>query len=127
MNVTINTTPTQQIIAAAVREAEVIDGAGRAIKLRKPGVLAQFRLVEAVGDAAKNAVYMGMCMPLLFVASIDGEDVEPIARKSELEALINRLGEEGVAAIMAKVDEVFGASDPEADKAALKKSQQPPQ
>ncbi|MFN3886140.1 MAG: hypothetical protein ACK4MG_04205 [Aquabacterium sp.] len=125
--VTLNQTPSAQLIAHAAQEGEVTDGLGRAIKLRKPGVLAQFRLIEAVGDSAKNEVYMAMVMPLLFVASIDGEEVEPIVRKSELEALINRLGDEGVTAVVSKVAETFGARDPEADKAALKKPQQPPQ
>lgn len=126
-NVTINDTPSAQLVAQATRDADITDSTGRIIKLRKPGVLAQFRLIEAVGDSAKNEVYMAMVMPLLFVASIDGEDVEPIVRKSELEALINRLGDDGVAAVVGKVAELFGARDPEADKAALKKPQQPPQ
>ena len=121
MNVTINDTPSSQIIAAAIKEAETTDAAGRTIKLRKPGVLAQYRLIEAVGDSAKNEVYMAMVMPLLFVVNIDGEDVEPIARKSELEALIQRLGDDGVSCVMKSMSEHFGAIDPEAQKEQLKK------
>lgn len=113
-------TPTEQIIAKAAAEVVITDARGRSITLRKPGVLAQFRLVEALGDTARNEVYMGMVMPLLYIASIDGEPAFPPTRKSEVEALIQQLDEDGISAISEAVFENFGKSNPDAEKAALK-------
>ena len=119
--VTINeNTPAAQAIAKAQATAEVIDERGRIITLKKPGVLAQFRLIEALGDTAKNEVYMGMVLPLIFVAAIDGDAVVPPTRKSEVEALIQRLDEDGITAVQEGVREHYGASTPEQDKAATK-------
>ncbi|MDB6104042.1 MAG: hypothetical protein JWO52_4041 [Gammaproteobacteria bacterium] len=115
-------TPSQQAVAAASETHTVTDSKGRRIVLKKPGVLKQFRLVEALGEVAENRVYMRMALPLLYVTDIDGEAVVSIMKKSELEALIQRLGDEGLETVMKAMDEHYGTmSDPEADKAALKK------
>lgn len=118
--VKVSINPTEQIIAKANAEEVVTDPKGRPIKLKKPGVLAQFRLVEALGDTAQNAVYMGMVMPLIFVAEIDGDPVFPPNTKREVEALIQRLDTEGVNFVAQTVQEKFGQTDAEKDKAALK-------
>ena len=63
---------------------------------------------------------MGMVLPLIFVASIDGDQVFMPNTKREVEALISLLDEDGVSAVVNGVQEHFGQSDPERDKAALK-------
>lgn len=122
VKVTLNETPTptQQVVAKAVSEVIETDPKGRVIKFRKPGVLAQFHLIEALGVTAQNPVYMGMAMPLLFVAEIDGDPVMPPNTKREVEALIQRLDTEGVNFVAETVQEKFGQQDPEKDKATLK-------
>jgi len=119
VKVTLN--PSDQIVQQANAEVTVSDERGRVIKLKKPGVLAQFRLIEALGETAKNEVYMGMVLPLIFVTSIDDDPVYQPASKREVEALIQRLDEDGIAAVLQGVQENFGKTDPEADKAAVKK------
>ena len=116
----VNDTPSQQVLAKAAAAVTVHDSTGRAIELKKPVVLAQYRLIEILGDSAKNETYTRMVLPLIYVASVDGEPVVALAKKSELEALIQRLDEHGIAAVMNGVAEHFGAQDPEKDKAALK-------
>ncbi len=97
MQVAVNeSAPSAQIIAKANAEAIVTDARGRTIKLKKPGVLAQYRLIEALGDSAKNEVYMGMVLPLIFISEIDGDVVFQPNTKREVEALIQRLDEEGI-------------------------------
>lgn len=118
--VQIDKTPSAQAVAKAAVEASVTDARGRAIVLKKPGILAQYRLIEALGDSAKNEVYMGMVLPLIFVASIDGDQVFMPNTKREVEALISLLDEDGVSAVVNGVQEHFGQSDPARDKAALK-------
>lgn len=118
--VNIKKTPSEELIAKASQEVEVTDAKGRKILLRKPGVLAQFRLVEALGDSAKNQTYVGMVLPLIFVASIDGVFVPPLEKKAHVEALIARLDDEGIAAVMEAVQGNFASTDPEAAKEELK-------
>jgi hypothetical protein len=123
MQVTINqnpASPSEMAIAKATQEAIITDAKGRTIKLKRPGVLAQYRLIEVLGETAQNRVYMAMVLPLIFVTEIDGDVVFQPARKSEVEALIQRLDHEGIEAVMNGVKENFGESDPEGDKAALK-------
>lgn len=114
-------TPSEQAVAKAAAEVVITDANGRAIKLKKPGVLAQFRLVEILGESAKNQVYLGMVLPLVFVAEIDGDVVHQPQSKRELEALIQRLDEDGIAAISVAVEQHFGSANPEADRDAVKK------
>ncbi len=122
---TINKTPTEQLVTAAQNTFEVKDTRGRTITLKKPGVLAQFRLVEALGDSAQNTVYMGMTFPLLYVSAIDGSPLNPLTNKLQVEALIQRLDEEGIAAVVEGVAENFGKkteADNTAEKELLKNS-----
>ena len=114
-------TPSQQILAKGAESFTVRDSKGRAIVLKKPGVLAQFRLVEALGDTAQNEVYVRMVLPLIYVSEIDGNFVASPTKKIQVEALIQQLDEHGIAAVLDGVSEHFGASDPEADKTAIKK------
>lgn len=118
--VTVNQTPSEEVIAKAIAEVSITDARGRTITLKKPGVLAQYRLVEALGDTAKNEVYTAMVLPLIYVAGIDGEPVFQPTGKREIEALIQRLDEDGVEAVSEAVMKNFGKVKPEADKAALK-------
>jgi hypothetical protein len=113
--------PSEEAIEKAAAEVTVTDARGRVFTLRKPGVLAQFRLVEALGDTAKNQTYMGMVLPVIFVAAIDGEPVMTPSSKLQVEALIQRLDEDGLSVIGAAVASNFGNSDPDADRATLKK------
>ena len=119
-DVKVTLSPSEELIAKASAEQVVEDSTGRIITLRKPGVLAQYRLVEMLGETAKNQVYMGMVLPLLYVSAINDDKLPALSTKREVEALIQRLDEAGIEAIMKGVQEHFGAPDPEADKAALK-------
>lgn len=111
--------PSAQAIASATAEVSIQDAKGRKILLRRPGVLAQFRLVEALGPTASNRVYVNMCLPLIYVAAIDDDDRIPMTTKREIEALIQRLDEEGIAAVSVAVEKHYGEQTPEEDKAKL--------
>lgn len=99
---------------------------GKRITLSRPGVLAQFRLVKMLGQAAQNQAYVQMVMPLLYVAEIDDADgqgpqslVFPNSER-ELEALIARLDEEGVAQVGMAVLKYYSGivPDPKAEGGA---------
>lgn len=95
---TVTIKPSEEIVKQA-NEVVVISAGNMTIGMKKPGVLRQYQIVEVVGDSAKNGVYMGMILPLLWVVSVDGDDLPPIGSKLELESLISRLGEDGVNAV----------------------------
>jgi len=111
--------PSAQVMAKATESWEVEDTSGRTIQLRKPGMLAQFRLVEMLGDSSKNQVYLAMVTPLLYITAIDDDPVTPVLKKSELEALIQRLDESGVEAVH---NAIMSRADAPADAEALKAS-----
>ena len=102
-------------------DIKVKTASGREITLRRPQVLAQLRLVDAIGDSAANRVYLGMCMPLIYVAAIDGADVPPLETKKQVEALFQRLDEDGLEAVNAGIAEHFGR-DEKAEVESAKKS-----
>lgn len=109
-------TPSQEIIRDANRTVEVRDKLGRTLTLKRPGVLAQFRLIELVGpETAKNDVYMGMALPLFWLVKLNGEDIYPPQTKAELEVLIQRVEEEGIEAIVLGIAEHFEKRGTDAD------------
>lgn len=110
----IGETPSQQLINKADASVTIDTPNGLQVTLRKPGVLSQFRLVKMLGEAAKNQVYVGMVLPITYITGIDGKPVNYPNNEREIEALITRLDEDGVTAVMQAVDEHFGAqSKPE--------------
>lgn len=115
--------PSQQLIKQATQSTVVTDSSGRRITLRNPGPLAQFRLIEAVGESSSNRVYLAMVMPLIYVAAIDDSPVPGISNKSQLEALIQRLDNHGLEAVTNGIQENFAPpSSPEQSKETIKNS-----
>lgn len=106
-------------------EIKVKTASGREITLKRPQVLAQLRLVDAIGESAANRVYLGMCMPLIYVAAIDGVEVPALETKKQVEALFQRLDEDGLDALNASIAENFGR-DEKAEAERAKKSQGTP-
>lgn len=89
------------LIRDATAPEDVTDARGRKLTIRKPGPLAQYRLVKNVGpEAAANQTYMQMIQPLIYLAAIDGDPVHLPASDREVEALIQRLDDDGLTALM---------------------------
>jgi len=99
-------TVSDEIITAA-NAVETITVGQMTIGLKKPGILSQYRIVEVVGDSAKNEVYMGMILPILWVTEVNGDAQPAPSTKRELEALIQLLGEDGVGAVMSHVSGAY--------------------
>lgn len=117
-------TPSEEIIADnAPEELTVTDKRGRQIVIKKPNILAEYRLVEAAGaDLSKNQQWMGMAMPILWVVSIAGDKVPMPRTKREIEALIQRLDSDGLEAITDKMIELVmpEGGEEETDEAGFK-------
>lgn len=105
MSEAASATPTEQIVKAA-NQAEVLTLTdGRRVTMRKPGVLAQYKLTEALGpELAMNQAYVQQVQPIMWVGAIeDAHGPEALfvpANKLQIESLIERLGEVGMDAIL---------------------------
>jgi hypothetical protein len=90
-------TPTAQILAEALREADITFGNGRVMSVRKPSTLVKYRIVAALGaELSANQVYMSMVEPLLWVSKIDGQPVFMPTSELQVEALITQIGDDGM-------------------------------
>lgn len=100
--------PEPAVPATPAAPDQVVDSKGRAYVLKKMSPLEQFRLVRLIGDAPQ--MYINMVAPLVWIRSIDGEGLAPPASQREIDALIQRLGEEGIEAVMEAVEKLSGGA-----------------
>lgn len=98
-------TPTAAIVASGKRVVETIDGLGRRLKVRFVSARDRMMLAKAIGsELAKNEVYLGYATLAWAVVELDngsGEDprIPPMVKPSEVEFLVDRLGDEGLEAV----------------------------
>lgn len=80
----------------------VIDKSGRVLGVRRFGVLEQLRLFKSLGaELSENRAYMGLARIAASVAMIDGIPMMFPTHETAVEAILERLGEDGVDAISA--------------------------
>ncbi len=115
-------TAPQQSTATPAGVFVVTDARGRRLRLQKPNLLAQIRLVKIVGESAKNTPYMQIITPLTYLVGIDDDEVYQPASEREIDALITRLDEEGYAALVAGIEEHFSAPPVKAQEETVKNS-----
>ncbi|HKT53323.1 MAG TPA: hypothetical protein VJP88_02650 [Caulobacteraceae bacterium] len=118
---TLRETPSAQIVREAKKETVVTDARGRRIRLARPSVLAEYKLTLVVGaEAAANRTYMQMLYPLLYVTAIDDDPVFFPAKAIEIDALIQRLEDDGVDAVLKGVAGQLAEDEPEGEREAIK-------
>lgn len=92
--------PAAEIIAAAGEACDVRDAGGRVLSVRRLAALDRLRLFKAIGPLlAQNAPYLGMAMLAVSVTAVDGVPVPSPATEAQVEALVRRLGDEGIGAV----------------------------
>jgi hypothetical protein len=95
-------TPSARLIAAAQETSEIRDAQGRRLLIRRMGALDRLRLFKAAGpQLAANASWMGMAAVACSVQAIDDVPVPRPATEPQVEALVSRLGDVGIAAVAA--------------------------
>jgi len=93
-------TPSARIIAAAQAAQTVTDAQGRRIELRQLTALDKLRLFKAVGPMlAQNQPYLGLAVLACSVTAIDGIPVPAPVNEAQIESMVARLGDAGLAAI----------------------------
>ncbi len=93
-------TPTQRIVAEAGAALAVTDATGRTLQFRRPGALDRLRLFKALGPVlSSNDRYVGYAMLAFCVVGIDDVPMPAPANEAQVEALVARLGDVGLAAV----------------------------
>jgi hypothetical protein len=78
----------------------VSDRTGRRIELRRVGVVEQLRLFKALGpELSENRAYFGLAKLASSIAMIDDVPVPFPANEAGIEAVLERLGDDGVEAV----------------------------
>ena len=79
---------------------QVQDSLGRVLTLRRLNALDRLRLFKAVGPIlSQNGPYLGMATLAWTVTAMDGVPVPSPATEAQLEALVEKLGDAGIAAV----------------------------
>ena len=91
--------PSAQLLGAAAATRDITDADGRVLTVRVLHALDKLRLFKAVGaELAHNQPYLGLAMLACSVTAIDGIPVPIAATEAQVEALVSRLGDVGLAA-----------------------------
>ncbi len=92
--------PSQAIIREATETFTATDKKGRRLVLRRRSALDTLRLFKAAGPIlAQNEPWLSMAGLAFSVLEIDGVPVPPPGTEPQIESLIDRLGDDGLAAI----------------------------
>jgi hypothetical protein len=99
--------PSETIIASSVASQVVADGQGRRIALRRMAVLDKLWLFKAAGPVlSQNGPWLGVALLACSVTAIDDVPVPMPANEQQIEALVSRLGDLGIAAAAAALSAV---------------------
>lgn len=104
--------PSERLLEAAQHEETVRDAQGRRIVLRRLGALDKLRLFEAAGPVLSgNDRWLGMAVLACSVTAIDDVPWPMPANKQGVEAMVQRLGDDGITA----VSQALAPADADAD------------
>jgi hypothetical protein len=96
---------TQAIIREATKTFVTIDAQGRRLTLRRLAALDTLRLFKAAGPLlAQNEPWLSLAGLAFAVVEIDGIPVPPPTTEPQIENLIDRLGDDGLAAIVDSIN-----------------------
>lgn len=107
-------TPIQRHLAATLAVQTVVDDEGRTIVLRRLTALDKLRLFKAAGPVlSQNQHWLGMATLAVSVDSIDDLPIPAPTTEAQIESLVSRLGDAGIAAVaQALHGALHGAPDP---------------
>jgi hypothetical protein len=92
--------PASVIVTGAAEKQTVTTVAGTQLTLRRLNALDKLRLFKAAGPLlAQNEPWLGMALLASSVVAIDEVPVPLPATEHQIEAMVARLGDEGIAAV----------------------------
>ena len=93
--------PASRVTIIDSRSASVVDGNGRSIKMKRLSALDRMRLFAAVGsENSANNAFMSYASTAACATEIDGAAVAFPSNRLQLDALVARLDEAGLEAIV---------------------------
>jgi hypothetical protein len=111
--------PSAEITKASTGIAHATDARGRRIGAVKPSALMRMRLLRMLGKDADNAPLLGNCMLACLVREIDGEKITMPNSYREIEVLVERLDDDGLAAVVEALKELGIAPTTEEEDEAM--------
>jgi len=107
-------TPTASLLAADAAIQNVVDAEGRRLSIRRLNALDRLRLFKAAGPVlAQNQPWLGMALIASSVTSINDIPTPPPVTEAQVEVMIGRLGDAGIAAIAAALQPMEYVTSPE--------------
>ena len=92
--------PSEQIMAASMETIPAQDKLGRSLVVRRLTALDRLRLFKVLGPVlSQNSSYLGMVTLAASIVAIDGVPVPAPGTEAQLESIIGRLGDSGIAAV----------------------------
>jgi hypothetical protein len=109
-------TPSQTIVRESARTFTTVDTNGRRLSLRRLTALDTLRLFKAAGPMlAQNEPWLSMAGLAFSVLEIDGVPVPAPITEAQIEGLVDRLGDDGLAAIANVIKDECPTSESRAD------------
>lgn len=97
--------PSKRIIEEAIRPLTVTDANGRTVEFRKASALDTLRLLKAAGpELSKNEAWLSMAILAFNVSRIDHVPMPQPTSEAQIESIISKLGDTGIAAIAEAID-----------------------
>ena len=113
-------TPTAAVVDLAAASRTIVDAAERRIELRQMTALDKLRLFKAAGTSlSQNEMWLGMALLACSVTAIDGVPVPQPVNEMQIEALIGRLGDVGLAAVGEALEQLERVKPPQKALAEL--------
>jgi hypothetical protein len=93
-----------------MNEVSITDKKGRLITIKKPSVLQRINFKKILGEDANNSAYFA---EIWFYSWVDKIDGQPVTKRTqvEIEALVERLDEEGRDALLEGVYKLLPKED----------------
>ncbi len=108
-------TPSATIISSTTSAHTVTDRLGRRLTLRRMTSLDKLRLFKAAGSVlAQNQPWLGMAILACSVAEIDNVPVPPPTNEQQIESMVARLGDHGIAAVAEALNQHIEMVQPDA-------------
>jgi hypothetical protein len=98
--------PSQEITKASTGMGFATDVRGRRIAVVKPSAILRMRLLRMLGKDADNGPLLGNCMLACLVREIDGDKIMMPNSYREIEMLVERLDDDGLAAVVDALKEL---------------------
>jgi hypothetical protein len=104
--------PARRQVAAANEIVRVTDSTGKEIGIRRQTALEKALLLKGLGANAASGPYVQLAAVASHVVEIDGAPVPPARNDRQVDAIIARLGDEGLEAVA----EAFPLIYPQVDR-----------